>query len=93
VANRQDYLDRLQVAVQTVPVHEVFKGQTVCQGDVEVFDLHGHPKPNALMPGRTSTAGTMKANGLLPCSKSLPSIQQTSGSGSDRKGRKGKENL
>ena len=30
--------------VQTVPVHEIFKGQTVWQGDVEVFDLHGHPK-------------------------------------------------
>jgi len=55
VANRQDYLDRLQVAVQqlhgcgavhraTVPVHEVFRGQTVWQGNVEVFDLTGHPK-------------------------------------------------
>jgi len=53
--NRQDYLDRLQVAIQqlhncaavhrqTVPVHEVFKGKTVWQGDVEVFDLYGHPK-------------------------------------------------
>ena len=53
--NRQDYLDRLQVVVQqlhgcgavhraTVPVHEVFRGQTVWQGNVEVFDLHGHPK-------------------------------------------------
>ena len=28
----------------TVPVHEVFRGQTVWQGEVEVFDLHGHPK-------------------------------------------------
>lgn len=28
----------------TVPVHEVFKGQTVWQGEVEVFDLTGHPK-------------------------------------------------
>ena len=55
VANKQEYLDRLQVAVQhlhncaavhrkTVPVHEVFKGQTVWQGEVEVFDLTGHPK-------------------------------------------------
>jgi len=53
VANRQDYLDRLQVAIQqlhncgakyreTVPVHEVFQGKTVWQGDVEVFDLFGH---------------------------------------------------
>lgn len=55
VANRQEYLDRLQVTVQqlhgcgavyreTVPVHEVFQGNTVWQGDVEVFALHGHPK-------------------------------------------------
>ena len=30
--------------VETVPVHEVFRGQTVWQGNVEVFDLTGHPK-------------------------------------------------
>ena len=29
---------------KTVPVHEVFRGETVWQGDVEVFDLTGHPK-------------------------------------------------
>lgn len=29
---------------KTVPVHEVFQGKTVWQGDVEVFDLMGHPK-------------------------------------------------
>jgi hypothetical protein len=28
----------------TVPVHEVFRGQTVWKGYVEVFDLTGHPK-------------------------------------------------
>lgn len=27
-----------------MPVHEVFRGKTVWQGDVEVFNLHGHPK-------------------------------------------------
>ena len=53
--NKQDYIARLQVAVEqlhgcgaiyreTVPVHEVFQGQTVWQGEVEVFDLSGHPK-------------------------------------------------
>jgi hypothetical protein len=25
-------------------VHEVFQGKTVWEGDVEVFDLHGHAK-------------------------------------------------
>jgi hypothetical protein len=55
VENKYDYLARLQTAVQhlhnyaavhreTVPVHEVFKGQTVWKGDVEVYDLTGHPK-------------------------------------------------
>jgi hypothetical protein len=55
VENKQDYLARVQVAVsqlhncgasyrETVPVHEVFRGQTVWQGEVEVFDLTGHPK-------------------------------------------------
>jgi hypothetical protein len=32
------------VHVQTVPVHETFQGQTVWQGEVEVFDIIGHPK-------------------------------------------------
>lgn len=55
VANKQNYLARLQTAIQhlhncgaihreTVPVHEVFKGQTVWKGEVEVFDLTNHPK-------------------------------------------------
>jgi hypothetical protein len=55
VENKQDYIARLQVAIsqlhncgavfrETVPVHEIFQGQTVWQGEVEVFDLNGHPK-------------------------------------------------
>src|ERR1017187_2525633 len=55
VANKSDYISRVQVAImqlhncgatwrETVPVHEVFRGKTVWQGDVEVFDLTGHPK-------------------------------------------------
>lgn len=53
--NKQDYIAQLQVAVSqlhdcgavwcsTVPVHEVFQGKTIWEGDVEVFDLHNHPK-------------------------------------------------
>ena len=30
--------------VQTVPVKEVFRGETAWEGEVEVFDLAGHPK-------------------------------------------------
>ena len=50
-----DYIGEIQAAflklhgceatyVETVPVHEQFQGQTVWQGDVEVFDIRGHPK-------------------------------------------------
>ena len=55
MANKSDYIARVQVAVsqlhncgatwrETVPVHEIFNGQTVWKGEVEVFDLNGHPK-------------------------------------------------
>jgi len=53
--NKSDYIARIQVAIshlhkcgatwrETVPVHEIFHGKTLWQGDVEVFDLTGHPK-------------------------------------------------
>ena len=29
---------------ETVPVHEVFRGKTVWDGGVEVYNLTGHPK-------------------------------------------------
>jgi len=32
------------VHVETVPVHEIFQGETVWKGEVEVFDIQGHPK-------------------------------------------------
>lgn len=55
MANKADYIARVQVAVsqlhncgatwrETIPVHEIFNGQTVWKGEVEVFDLHNHPK-------------------------------------------------
>lgn len=55
MANNADYVARLQTTIQhlhkcaavwreSVPVHEVFQEQTVWKGDVEVFDLAGHPK-------------------------------------------------
>jgi hypothetical protein len=34
------------VHVESVPVKETFKGETVWEGIVEVFDLQGHPKAN-----------------------------------------------
>jgi len=55
VANKRNYIARLQSTVEhlhkcgaihcaSVPVHEVFRGQTVWEGEVEVFDLIGHPQ-------------------------------------------------
>ena len=44
----RDVIRRLHGAeathVESVPVKEVFKGETVWEGVVEVFDLVGHPK-------------------------------------------------
>ena len=51
------YIDDLKNAIRklhgvdsthrtSVPVKEVFQGQTIWDGIVEVFDLHGHPKAN-----------------------------------------------
>ena len=49
------YIEELQAAllnlhgvtsqyVETVPVTETFQGETVWEGEVEVFDIRGHPK-------------------------------------------------
>ena len=44
----QDVIRRLHGAeathVETVPIKEEFQGQTIWQGEVEVFDLHNHPQ-------------------------------------------------
>jgi hypothetical protein len=50
-----DYIAEIQAAflklhgcdadyVETVPVVEEFQGETIFQGDVEVFDIRGHPR-------------------------------------------------
>lgn len=49
------YIERLQMVIhqlhgadskwlESVPVHEIFRGQTIWKGTVEVFELRGHPK-------------------------------------------------
>ena len=51
----KDYIARLQQAIrdlhgcesqylETVPIVEKFQGKTIWQGDVEVFQIRGHPK-------------------------------------------------
>ena len=34
--------------VETVPVKETWEGQTVWEGEVEVFDLHDHPNASRI---------------------------------------------
>ena len=52
--SKRDYLVKLEAAIaqlhhcgaiyrETVPVNEIFEGQTFWKGEVEVFDLTGHP--------------------------------------------------
>ena len=40
-----DHLHKCKATwIESVPVHEVFQGQTAWKGDVEVFELVNHPK-------------------------------------------------
>ena len=34
--------------VETVPIKEMFQGQTVWEGEVEIFDLRDHPKASRI---------------------------------------------
>ena len=55
MANKSDYISRVSVAImqlhncgatwrESVHVREVFRGETLLNGEIEVFDLTGHPK-------------------------------------------------
>jgi hypothetical protein len=55
VANSKEQIEAIRLAVEglhhckaahsgTMPVHEVFRGETVWKGDVEWFALTGHPR-------------------------------------------------
>lgn len=60
----RDTIHRLHGAkathVESVPVKEVFQGQTVWDGIVEVFDLHGHPKTHRAYAWSHETEGKGK---------------------------------
>lgn len=60
VENKKEYIERLQLTIhhlhgvdsrhlESVSVHEVFRGQTVWRGVVEVFGLVGHPEGQSLL--------------------------------------------
>jgi hypothetical protein len=42
--------------IETVPVKETHDGQTVWEGEVEVFDLHDHPKTERVYAWAHDTA-------------------------------------
>jgi hypothetical protein len=52
--------------VQSVPVHETFKSETVWDGIVHIFDLSGHPTAKRATHGPTS-AMTANAESALCC--------------------------
>lgn len=64
VENKPEYIERLQMVIthlhgcdsiwqRTAPVHETFQGQTVWDGDVEVFKVN-HPKADEAFAWSTS---------------------------------------
>ena len=60
----RDVIRRLHNAdaahVESVPVKEVFQGQTVWDGVVEVFDLYGHPQTHRAYAWSHDTDGKGK---------------------------------
>jgi hypothetical protein len=65
---REDYISELQAVIlnlhgavaeylETVPVIEEYQGQTVWEGEVEIFDLHDHPKAKRAYAWGYSTDG------------------------------------
>jgi len=45
---------------ETVPVHETHEGRTVWDGEVQVFDLVGHPKAKRACAWSYATDGTKR---------------------------------
>jgi hypothetical protein len=62
--------------VKTVSVHEVLRGETVWQGDVEMFDLTGHPKAKRAYAWGHLDGAMMSGRDSLPCWKSRQWIQR-----------------
>jgi hypothetical protein len=46
--------------VESVPVHEVFQGATVWEGEVQVFDVAGHPTATRCYAWSHATEGTKR---------------------------------
>jgi hypothetical protein len=85
VANKTEYLQRLQVAIahlhgcgstwiKTVPVHETFQGKTVWDGDVEVFKVN-HPKTDTAYAWSTSEGKFTAVLGVPPATDPLNAVK------------------
>jgi hypothetical protein len=46
--------------IETVAVHEQHDGETVWRGDIEVFELIGHPKASRVYAWSEATTGTKR---------------------------------
>lgn len=46
--------------VESVPVHEAFNGEVVWDGEVQVYDLIGHPQAKRAYAWSHSTTGTKR---------------------------------
>ena len=51
--------------VDSVPVHEVFRGETAWRGTVEVFDLIGHAKAKRAYAWSYQDGGETKSTAVL----------------------------
>lgn len=64
ISELRDVIRRLHGAeathVESVPVKETFRGQTVWDGVVEVFELHGHPTTNKVYAWSHETGDAAK---------------------------------
>lgn len=76
IAELRDVIHRLHKAkaehVESIPVKEVFQGQTVWDGVVEVFDLAGIRRRTESMPGCTIPMTQPIRSDTLPYSTSRP---------------------
>jgi len=65
--------------IESVPVHEKHEGKTVWEGEVQVFDLVGHPKAKRAYAWSYATEGTKRkfvaVLGLQPVTDAKSAVQ------------------
>lgn len=89
-------IDALQIAIknmhgvdskwiESVPVHETFKGETVWQGEVQVFELMGHAKAKRAYAWSHATEGARRrfvaVLGIAPVNSAVDAVRAAIASG------------